>query len=71
MPQIIDIESCGCHAIHGVLNYGVESEDWRLKKVLKGVYYLLRLLYDSPARPEDYVSVTGSSKFSVPFCATL
>ena len=38
-----------------------------VKKVLKGVF---QLLHSSPARRDDYQSITGSTTFPLFFCAT-
>ena len=46
---------------------GAESTDWELKKILKGTF---TLLHDSLARRDDYISLIGSSTFSLFFCAT-
>ena len=43
---------------------GVETAGWNIMKLLKIAYQILK---DSPARREDYISVTGSNKFPVQF----
>ena len=58
--QLIDIGSYGVHIIDGAFKTGAECINWELKKALKGAF---TLLHDSPARRDDYVSLTGSSTF--------
>ena len=67
LPKLFNIRSCNLHAIHGALKSGAESTGWNLKKLMNGVYYLFK---DSPARREDYISITGSTLFPMDFCAT-
>ena len=40
---------------------------WNLKKILKAEW---QIILDSLARREDFMSVTSSSVFPLPFCAT-
>lgn len=44
-----------------------KESGWKLKKILKGTYQILN---DTPARREDYVSIFGSTKYPLFFCAT-
>ena len=70
MSKLLSTGSCGLfHAgsIHGALKTGEQSTDWKLKQVLKALH---QISHDSPARRNDYVDVTGSSRFSLPFCGT-
>ena len=67
LPALINIGSCGLHVIHGAFKTGVEATNWNIKKFLRGAFYIL---HDSPARREDYESVTGCSKYPLNFCAT-
>ena len=67
LPALINIGSCGLHVIHGAFKTGVEATNWNIKKILRSAFYIL---HDSPARREDYESVTGCSKNPLNFCAT-
>lgn len=67
ISKLIDIGSCNLHIVHGALKTGTEKTGWNLKGILKGAFQLLK---DSPARREDYVSITGSTIFPLQFCAT-
>ena len=67
LPKLVNIGSCGLHIVHGTFKTGFESVDWAVKNTLKGCY---NLLHDSPARRDDYVSVSGSDIFPLSFCAT-
>ena len=62
--SLLDIGSCCLHIIHGSFKTGAENSKWNIKEPLKGVF---QLLHDSPARWEDYESVTGSSKYLLYF----
>lgn len=65
--QLIDKGPCGLHWIHGAFKTSSERIDWELKNVFRGA---LNLLYDSPARMDNFISVTGSDNFPLYFCAT-
>ena len=56
--SLISIGSCGLHIAHGSLSRG---------ETKSGVYYVL---HNSPARREDYESVTGSNSYPLSFCST-
>ena len=62
--SLINIGSCGLRIVHGSFSQGETKSGWRLKKNLKGVYYVL---HHSPARRKDYESVTGSSSLPLNF----
>ena len=66
-PQLVDINSCELHTIHGGFKAGVQSTDWMLKEVLNSAYHILR---HSPALRNDCQAVTGSSVFPLNFCST-
>ena len=42
--------------MHGTFKTGAESTYWKIKKILKAAF---QILHDSPARHEDYKSITG------------
>ena len=54
--KLIFIGTCGLHVIHGAFKTGAESADWKMKKILKAAF---QILHDSPAKREDYKSITG------------
>ena len=56
-----------CNIMHERVKYVAEKSDWNLKKNIKGCYILL---HDSPARRDDYQSVTGSEKCPLQSCST-
>ena len=51
--KLIGYGSCNLHTVHGRLKTGAENSGWKLRKILKGAFQILR---DIPARREDYVS---------------
>ena len=67
LSSLIDIGSCSLHIIHGAFKTGSEATNWKLDKVLKGVY---KMIHDSTARCDDYHSITGSSTYPLQFCGT-
>ena len=53
--ELIFVGTCDLHVIHGGFKTDAESTDWKIKKILKAAF---QILHDSPARHEDYKSVT-------------
>ena len=63
MNKLLPTGSCGLP-----FNYlAFKTTDWGVKKILKAVYLIL---HDSLARRADYIEVTGSEQFPLPFCGT-
>ena len=60
LPQLLNIGSCVMHIVHGAFKTGAESTSWELKNILKGACILF---HDTPARRDDYTSITGSIDF--------
>ena len=52
--------------IQRTLKTGAENSGWNLKPIFKGVF---TILHGTPARREDYISITGEEKFPLFFCA--
>ena len=67
LSKPLNIGSCNLHIVHNAFQVGTEATEWKLKAILKASFQILK---DSPARPEDFVSITGSKIFPLPFCAT-
>ena len=67
LPKLLNIGSCGLHVVHGAFYTGCRTTDWNIDGILRALYYLFE---DSPARREDYTSVTESTVFPLNFCAT-
>ena len=67
LPQMINIGSCSIHTVHGALKIALESTSWRIKQTLKGIW---QKLHESPARRENFESVTGTNKHPLFFCST-
>ena len=65
--ELINIGTCSLHTIHNSFRTGAEATSWGLKKTLKGAYYVL---HNSPARREDYETITGSTTYPFSFVAT-
>ena len=67
LPKLLNIGSCGLHIVHGAFYTGCRATDWNIDGILRALYYLFE---DSPAKREDYTSITDSTIFPLNFCAT-
>ena len=65
--SIIDIGTCSLHTVHGSVKTAFDKSNMKIKETLKGGF---QLLHNSPARREDYESVSGSTKYPLYYCAT-
>ena len=65
--KLIDFGTCNLHTVHGVFKAGSEESGWNMKKLPKSCHKILK---DSPARRDDFISITGCTKYPLPFCAT-
>ena len=65
--QLRNIGSYGLHTVHGAFTTSFDKSTWKIKKILKGAYYVF---YDSPAKREDYTTKAGSTQFPQYFCGT-
>ena len=64
-PSLIDIGSCSLHVVHGAFRTGVQKTKWSIDGILRALYNLFN---DSPAKREDYKTITGSDIFPLEFC---
>ena len=67
IPALIEFGSCSLHIVNGAFQRGAEQSGWNLKKTLKSVW---QLFHDSPARRDDYETLSDSTTFPMAFCAT-
>ena len=65
--ELVNIRSCGLHTIHGAFKTGAESTSWNIRKTLHGSY---QILHDSPARRDDFETITTSGIYPFNFYAT-
>lgn len=63
---LLRVGSCGLHVVHNAFRSGCEASHWDIESFLSASYTLFK---DSPARREDYISVTGSTSFPPKFCS--
>ena len=63
---MLNIGSCGLHIIHNAFRSGSMETNWEVGQTLSSLYWLFK---DSPARRQDFVSITGSSVFPKQFCS--
>ena len=64
LPMLINLGSCGIHVVHGGFKYGVEATGWKLDGLLGS------MVRDSPARRDDFTTVTGSTLLPLKFYST-
>ena len=65
--SLIDIGSCSLHVVHGAFRTGVQKTKWSIDGILRALYNLFN---DSPAKREDYKTITGSDIFPLQFLVT-
>lgn len=61
--QLIVVGSCGLHTLHNAFKGGFSV--WQLDKVLQALH---TVFHNTPARREDFTTLTKSSVFPLPFC---
>ena len=66
-PDLIDIELCSLHVMHGAFRNDMRKTKWVIDGILKALY---NLCPDSPTKREDYKKITGSEVFLLPFSGT-
>ena len=63
--QLINIG--GLHAIHDDFKTGAENAECNIKETLKGAF---QVFHNSPARRDDFESMTGMKVYPLLFCTT-
>ena len=61
---LINIGSCGLHIVHNSFKTGATAAEWKVEALLSSLYYLFK---DSPARREDFLKVSGSTRLPLKF----
>ncbi|KAM7298551.1 uncharacterized protein ISCGN_019145 [Ixodes scapularis] len=64
--QCVDLGTCGLHTIHNAFRAGVVASKWGIDILLTSLSALFR---DSPARREDFFTVTNQDTFPLHFVA--
>ena len=62
--SLLNVGSCGLHTVHNSFKAGAEATGWKVGSILSGIYYLFK---DSPARREDFMTVTGNTRYPLKF----
>ena len=65
--ELINIGSCGLHTIHSAFKAGAENTSRNIRKTLHGSY---QILHDSPARRDDFETITASDIYPFNSCAS-
>ena len=60
-----NVGSCGLHVVNGAFQDGAKASGWEIDKLLSSAYWLFK---DTPARREDFTTVTKASEFPMKFC---
>ncbi|KAK0067710.1 hypothetical protein Bpfe_002551, partial [Biomphalaria pfeifferi] len=63
--KFVDIGSCGLHTMHNAFRAGLASTGWELGHLFSLLSWLFK---DTPARREDFTSLTCSSDFPLEHC---
>ena len=58
LPELLHTGSCGLHVLHRFYKTGSNAAEWKLAKILKGLY---KLFDESPTRRADYIELTGTN----------
>ena len=64
--RFIDIGSCGLHTVHNAFRAGHNASEWDLGHWFSSLSWLFK---DTPARREDFTTITGSTEFPLDHCA--
>jgi len=64
--NLLDVGTCGLHVINGAFKDGSVKSQWPIQNLLLSLY---RLFKDTPARRDNFISVTASEKLPLKFCA--
>lgn len=65
--SLLETGVCSLHVVSGALKYGHKIAEWRVEAFLKALYELWKR---SPARRDEYTSITSSTAFPKKFCST-
>ncbi|XP_056451964.1 uncharacterized protein LOC130387051 isoform X3 [Gadus chalcogrammus] len=61
--QLAVVGTCGLHTLHNSVKAGFNA--WQMEKILRALH---TIFLNVPARREDFIAVTKSSTFALPFC---
>ena len=64
-PDFLNTGSCSLHVVHGAFHSGMLKTSWGIDSVLKALH---NLFSESPAKIEDFIKLTGTETFPLPFC---
>lgn len=64
-PKLLDVGSCSLHVLHNAFKAGAKASEWGTSDVLSALHWLF---VDSPARRDDFATITGSSIFPQKYC---
>ena len=65
LPDLLNIGSCSWHVVHESFKKGAKEPRWNLGNTLRSLW---QLFYDTLARREVFIQITGSDLFPLRFC---
>ena len=65
LPDLLNIEGCSLHVVHGSFEKGAKESGWNLGNTLRSLW---QIFHDTPARREDFIQITSSDLFPFQFC---
>ena len=65
--KLVDFGTCNLYTVRGAFKAGSEESDWNMKKLLKSCHKILK---DSPARCDDFISIIKCTKYPLLFFET-
>ena len=64
-PDFLNVGSCSLHVVHGAFHSGMFKTSWGIDSVCKALH---NLFSEPPAKREDFIKLTGTETFPLPFC---
>ena len=65
LPDLLNIGSCSLHVAHANFEKDPNESGWNLGNTLRSLW---QIFYDTLARREDFIQITGSDLFPFQFC---
>ena len=64
-PDFLNVGSCSLHVVHGAFHSGMLKTSWGIDSVFKALH---NLFSEAQAKREDFIKLTGTETFPLPFC---
>jgi len=63
--MLLNVGSCRLHQVHNAFKAGAQASGWSVDKFLSSLYWLFK---DTPARREDFTTLSGKLTFPHKYC---